>query len=98
MKTVAAFATAFLCSAAPAVAATPPAGKALFTAKCGKCHALADAGTKGKVGPTLTHRHEAKGKILSMMAMGGDTMPSFVTSLSSAQMQQVATYVATASK
>jgi sulfur oxidation c-type cytochrome SoxX len=28
-------------------------GKTLFTAKCGSCHTLADAGTTGKVGPNL---------------------------------------------
>lgn len=28
-------------------------GKALFVAKCGSCHTLADAGTTGKVGPDL---------------------------------------------
>ena len=28
-------------------------GKELFTAKCGSCHALADAGTTGTIGPNL---------------------------------------------
>jgi len=28
-------------------------GKQLFTAKCGSCHTLADAGTQGKIGPNL---------------------------------------------
>jgi mono/diheme cytochrome c family protein len=28
-------------------------GKQLFTATCGSCHALADAGTTGKIGPDL---------------------------------------------
>jgi mono/diheme cytochrome c family protein len=28
-------------------------GKALFTANCGGCHVLADAGTTGQVGPDL---------------------------------------------
>jgi mono/diheme cytochrome c family protein len=28
-------------------------GKTLFTAKCGSCHTLADAGTKGVIGPNL---------------------------------------------
>ena len=29
------------------------AGKELFVAKCGSCHTLADAGTKGQIGPNL---------------------------------------------
>jgi mono/diheme cytochrome c family protein len=28
-------------------------GKTLFTATCGACHTLADAGTKGVIGPNL---------------------------------------------
>jgi mono/diheme cytochrome c family protein len=28
-------------------------GKELFIAKCGSCHVLADAGTKGQIGPNL---------------------------------------------
>src|SRR5205823_6350102 len=28
-------------------------GKKLFVAKCGSCHTLADAGTKGTIGPNL---------------------------------------------
>ena len=31
----------------------PAAGKALFVQKCGSCHTLADAGTKGTLGPDL---------------------------------------------
>jgi mono/diheme cytochrome c family protein len=30
-------------------------GKQLFTERCGSCHVLADAGTKGQVGPNLDH-------------------------------------------
>jgi len=30
-------------------------GKALFTQKCGSCHTLADAGTKGQIGPNLDY-------------------------------------------
>ena len=33
--------------------AADPAGKQLFVQKCGACHALADAGTKGQIGPDL---------------------------------------------
>jgi mono/diheme cytochrome c family protein len=31
----------------------PATGKQLFTQRCGSCHALADAGTKGTIGPDL---------------------------------------------
>src|SRR4051794_17898246 len=31
------------------------AGKKLFVGKCGSCHTLARAGTKGTVGPNLDH-------------------------------------------
>lgn len=31
------------------------AGKELFVAKCGSCHALADAGTTGTIGPNLDY-------------------------------------------
>ena len=31
------------------------AGKELFVAKCGSCHTLADAGTKGQIGPNLDY-------------------------------------------
>ena len=30
-------------------------GKELFVAKCGSCHTLADAGTKGQIGPNLDY-------------------------------------------
>lgn len=33
-------------------------GKKLFQAKCGSCHTLADAGTKGVVGPNLDYAFE----------------------------------------
>jgi cytochrome c oxidase subunit 2 len=36
-----------------AAAAGSAQGKTLFTQKCGTCHILADAGTKGEVGPDL---------------------------------------------
>ena len=32
----------------------PTDGKSIFTANCGSCHTLADAGTTGTVGPTST--------------------------------------------
>jgi mono/diheme cytochrome c family protein len=37
----------------PAHGGDPSAGKALFVKTCGSCHTLADAGTKGTIGPNL---------------------------------------------
>jgi mono/diheme cytochrome c family protein len=34
-------------------------GKQLFTATCGSCHALEDAGTTGKIGPNLDDAYAA---------------------------------------
>jgi len=34
-------------------AGDPARGKPLFVSTCGSCHALADAGTKGTIGPNL---------------------------------------------
>jgi uncharacterized cupredoxin-like copper-binding protein/mono/diheme cytochrome c family protein len=54
----AAFAVALLGGAAllSACGGSPPdvaGGKQLFTQRCGACHTLADAGTKGTIGPNL---------------------------------------------
>jgi mono/diheme cytochrome c family protein len=38
------------------------AGKTQFTAKCGSCHTLADAGTAGKIGPDLDAAFEQSRK------------------------------------
>ena len=39
--------------AADREAGSPSGGKQLFTEKCGSCHVLADAGTRGVIGPDL---------------------------------------------
>ena len=53
-----AFAVALVGGAASlsACGGSPPdtaSGKQLFTQRCGSCHTLADAGTKGVIGPNL---------------------------------------------
>jgi mono/diheme cytochrome c family protein len=39
--------------------ADPQRGRALFIQKCGECHALAEAGTSGELGPSLDHAFAA---------------------------------------
>jgi mono/diheme cytochrome c family protein len=63
-------------------------GKELFTAKCGSCHTLADAGTQGQIGPNLDEafRYDRKNGfadstffevVLEQMKIPGAPMPEF---------------------
>jgi cbb3-type cytochrome c oxidase subunit III len=61
--TAAALAAALVATGCGSVAATQQAGSAsngkpLFVANCGQCHALADAGTNGVIGPDLDQAFE----------------------------------------
>jgi mono/diheme cytochrome c family protein len=49
-------------------------GKELFTEKCGSCHVLADAGTRGTIGPNLDHAFVQSRKD----GLGEDTIRSVV--------------------
>jgi cytochrome c6 len=75
------------------------AGKAIFTAHCGGCHTLADAGSTGAVGPNLDQSKPAKTLVVERVTNGGNVMPSFTDKLSGghiltdAQVQAVADYV-----
>jgi mono/diheme cytochrome c family protein len=67
--------------------------KAIFTASCGSCHTLADAGTTGTVGPDLDRSNvdvEAAGE---QIANGGGGMPAFRGQLSDEQIRALAQYV-----
>ena len=39
--------------------ADPQRGRALFIQKCGECHAMAEAGTSGELGPSMDHAFAA---------------------------------------
>jgi mono/diheme cytochrome c family protein len=80
-------------TAAPA-AGDPAAGKAVFTANCGGCHALADAGTTGAVGPNLDDLKPDEAKVKHQVEVGGGAMPAFKGTLSDADIANVAAYVA----
>jgi cytochrome c6 len=69
------------------------AGKSIFTANCGTCHTLKDAGTHGAVGPNLDQLKPAKDRVARQVTNGGAIMPPFKNTLSAAQIQAVAAYV-----
>lgn len=74
----------------------PTDGKAIFTASCGGCHTLADAGTDGTVGPNLDDAMPSKALATDRVTNGKGGMPSFKDSLDPAQIESVAEYVSTA--
>jgi mono/diheme cytochrome c family protein len=74
----------------------PTDGKSIFTANCGSCHTLADAGTSGTVGPNLDDAKPPKDLVVQRVTNGQGAMPSFKDSLDDTQIQAVADYVSSA--
>lgn len=72
----------------------PTDGKSIFTANCGACHTLADAGTAGKVGPNLDDAKPTKDTVKTIVTNGRGAMPAFSGSLDAQQIEAVAEYVA----
>lgn len=73
----------------------PTDGRSIFTANCGTCHVLAAAGTSGTVGPNLDESMPSKELAVDRVTNGMGVMPAFGDSLSPAQIEAVAEYVAT---
>jgi len=71
----------------------PTDGKSIFTANCGSCHTLADAGTSGSVGPNLDGIKPTREKVVTQVTNGGGAMPAFKDTLDPQQIQAVADYV-----
>jgi cbb3-type cytochrome c oxidase subunit III len=69
-------------------------GKDIFLANCGSCHTLADAGTNGGVGPNLDELKASLATIQRQVENGGGAMPAFKGTLTQAQIEAVAKYVA----
>jgi mono/diheme cytochrome c family protein len=69
-------------------------GKGIFTANCGSCHTLADAGTNGTVGPNLDQLKPSFAAAQRQVINGGGGMPAFKGQLTPAQIKLVAQYVA----
>ena len=79
---------------AATTAAAGADGKTVFTANCGGCHTLADAGTSGAVGPNLDDLKPDEATVKTQVENGGGAMPAFKGTLSDAEIASVATYVA----
>lgn len=81
--------------AGTAVAAkSSTSGKDIFTANCGSCHTLKDAGTSGNVGPNLDQLKPNLARVQKQVTNGGAVMPAFKGTLTPAQITAVAKYVA----
>ena len=74
----------------------PMDGKSIFTASCGACHTLADAGTGGMIGPNLDQSKPSKALAVDRVTNGQGVMPPFKDSLDAEQIQAVAEYVSSA--
>lgn len=68
-------------------------GKVVFTANCGSCHSLADAGTSGTVGPDLDQSRPNKELVVDRVTNGKGVMPPFKGTLSQQEIADVALYV-----
>jgi cbb3-type cytochrome c oxidase subunit III len=73
--------------------ATATSGKDIFSANCGSCHTLADAGTSGTTGPNLDELKPALATVQHQVINGGSIMPAFKGQLTDAQIKAVAKYV-----
>jgi uncharacterized membrane protein len=87
-------------SAEPTTPSTPGSvaeGKAVFaSAGCGACHALADAGASGAVGPDLDAATPSAELVADRVRNGQGAMPAFAGELTDTEIAAVAAYVAEA--
>ena len=95
---VAAFALAFLSSAAAANGTDP--GRQLFVKDamppCAICHTLADAGASGNIGPSLDELKPDAPRVIKALKTGIGQMPAY-PQLSEEQIQTITRYVVRAS-
>jgi mono/diheme cytochrome c family protein len=70
-------------------------GETIFKSNCGSCHTLANAKTKGMVGPNLDQLKPSDALVTHQVTYGGGPMPAFGKKglLSKTQIKNVAAYV-----
>jgi mono/diheme cytochrome c family protein len=76
------------------VAVSGTNGEEIFKAKCGGCHTMKAAGTTGTAGPNLDQLKPAFDRAKQQVINGGGIMPAFKDSLTAAQIDAVARFVA----
>jgi cytochrome c6 len=84
-------------AAAPAAgisAETRKQGLALFAGfSCMACHALADAGSAGSIGPSLDNPTLTRAYVIDILNTGRGAMPSFAGQMSDAEIATLADYI-----
>lgn len=79
----------------PTASAGAMTGAQVFaTSGCGGCHTLKAARSNGQIGPNLDELRPTAAVVEAKVETGGGVMPSFRDKLSSAQIQAVASFVA----
>lgn len=87
-------------AAASAPAGNAARGKALFNDwSCGSCHALADAGATGSIGPSLDRNSKlTRDYVTNIVTNGQGAMPSFAGQMTDAEIAAVAAYIVSAKR
>jgi mono/diheme cytochrome c family protein len=79
----------------PAESPSGSPGAAAWTAAgCGACHTLAATGSSGTAGPNLDQLHPTAAEVAARVRSGGPGMPSFTRRLPAAQIDALASFVA----
>jgi len=81
-----------------AASSSSPGAKVFAKAGCASCHTLKAANAKGQIGPNLDELKPDQATVARQVHNGGNGMPSFKDRLSSSQIDQVASFVAQATK
>jgi len=74
-------------------------GRKIFLEKgnCAMCHTLAEAGSKGNIGPNLNEIKPNMMRVINAVTNGIGVMPAFQEMLSTSEIESVAKYVSESS-